>query len=418
MQKFLFYSLAILLIFTFFLPQNIYSENNNISISFHQIYNFAQKNSPEMKLILGNIDLELNNSELALQASNPVISYFQEYVKNDLIYEREHVLSLSKTFEMPWLYNKRKKTVNLRKETIEFKKVFQTRNYFKGLKIGYVKLKYLNTFINKLNRLIDIADKIDKIAIKRSKAGFLPGYQKQLIAIVLLNLNGKLLKYKQFKVKTENLWKSKMGVEADINIDLVTDIQFKPISFKLFRDLEKIINETPEYKIYEKINESSLLKINIEKQNIIPDFTVSGGYKALSSNLKGYTFGLSFNLPILNRNQIKIKQKRIELKLNKKRSELFKKNQIIHLKHKLNTIKENIKILKKMNKLYLNIENEIKSVSNAFSEGYISLIDFTNILQNHIDGIEQYYLNIGNYFNDVFELETISGRSLLKFSSK
>ncbi|MCP5104199.1 MAG: hypothetical protein GY950_12505, partial [bacterium] len=176
-------------------PGFLYPVEHKVALKFSGLRTWAEANSPVYRLIEEQNKLRSAGTriELGLQATNPQLSYSREYVKNDSFSEREQLLTISKTFEMPWLYIKRRQGHRYMENALKFEKESQIRRFMARIKSGYAALSLMKDRLNLLGQVKTHLGKMASTAENRRKNGFLTGYEKKLIDIALLNLEGKIL---------------------------------------------------------------------------------------------------------------------------------------------------------------------------------------------------------------------------------
>jgi len=68
-----------------------------------------------------------------------------------------------------------------------------------------------------------------------------------------------------------------------------------------------------------------------------------------------------------------------------------------------------------------NLNNDsttISSLISAYEEGWMSLTEMLNAIQIHSNGKQQYYEQLILYYKNIFQLEAITGESLVTFAPK
>ena len=297
---------------------------------------------------------------------------------------------------------------------LKFDKESQIRQFMARMKSGYAALSVMKEQLNLLGQVKTHLQKMASTAESRRKNGFLTGYEKKLIDIALLNLEGKILTLIRQRRELENHWKMEMGLKPETSLCLTDRLTFKPLKIENIEP-DRILKQMPGFGQREHEARVLSLRLKMEKMSIIPDVTLFAGYKKVNPDLKGYAVGLSFDLPILNRNRNVIKKRRLDLEIHKNRFALFKKENRLRLKEKVTALKEYSAFLAPMSTHFNSLQNQLEPVVSAYGEGLLSTNDFINILQTYIGAVEQYHDHLLTYFSTINQLEARTGTRLITF---
>jgi outer membrane protein TolC len=397
-------------------PNHLYAEEQKVVLKYSDLRKWAETNSPVYRIIEERNSLKSADAriQLGLQATNPRFSYTQEYVKDDSLQEREQLFTISKTFEMPWLYKKRRQSYRQMENVLKFDKESQIRKFMIRMKSGYAALSVMNEQLSLMGQVKKHLKKMAETAKSRKKNGFLTGYEKKLIDISLLNLEGKILTLTRKRRELENHWKMEMGIKPGTRLHLINKLSFKIIKIDNI-DTDKILKQMPGFGQLEHEGRVLSLGLKLEKVSVIPDVTLFAGYKMLNPDIKGYAAGLSFDLPILNRNGNAIKKRKLDLEIHKNRFSLFKKENELRLKEKILAVQEYGAFLTPMSNHFNSLLNQLDPVVSAYGEGLLSTNDFVNILQTYVGALEQYHNHLLTYFDTISQVEAMTGNSLITF---
>ena len=180
------------LLFTFISP--VFSQDGIVAISFDELDEFAIRNSPEVKVIEQTYNLDVTEGKIDLQWSNPVINYSQEFVEDDSSEQREHFLTLSKQFEMPWVYSLRRQSWDFQLEAAGYQKEQKLKNFISEIKAGYVEIKLIEEQTERLKGLSKVISDTAEVAKSQLEEGAISGIEQNLIQLSLSNLDSRLLR--------------------------------------------------------------------------------------------------------------------------------------------------------------------------------------------------------------------------------
>jgi outer membrane protein TolC len=393
----------------------VYSDSNEFSLSFKEIGQWVSAHSPEYRLMMSRSDKQFSEAGLDLQASNPAFSYSRESVANDGLTELEQVFALSKTLEMPWIYSKRRKSFRLLKEALTLEREQKRREFTARMKTGYVTLAFMRQRMAQFRELEIILMTLAGITGSRENEGFLAPYEKQLFDIAFQGLQGRMLRFELNLEKEEGLWKQAMGIAPGKKVRLITKINFLPITLNKSENVHQLLQRTPGYKMWQSLEQRIETEKNVESLRFLPDFTISGGYKQVSDHFKGYTLGLSFELPIFNRNKRGVETQRLALDIHRKEFQWYRDERVRKIKETLSAVHRYQQLLQQSGDSAANPTTNIQPVISAFKEGTISMADLLNAIQVHMDGMENYYLLLNDLYTTIFQLETMTGIDLVTF---
>lgn len=394
------------------------ADEKPLVIKFSDLAKLTREQGPQWRLIEYRTGRERLEAKGELVPSNPELSYTREAVKSKAgaaapgEEEVEQAFTLSKSFEMPWIYAKKRGIHGLRKEALALAEETEKRELLHRVKLGYVTLVIMADKARTWERIKAALEEIEAVARSRGREGFLAGYEQQLIDIGLLNLNARILDSIHLRRETEIAWKALLGIHAHDPVELVTPVEFTPLALADPNDAEKLVQATPGYKRRRREIEILKKEIALEKMTALPGFTVGGGYKEVRPDMKGYEIEFSLELPLLDRNRTAVKARQLELAIAEEAFGLFVEEEVHEIHEKLRNAAEHGVLLAPMAKRIRSLARGMTPVVAAFREGSLSLEDFLNIQDTYLEGVEQYYLHLHHYFEIVFDLEVVTNRTL------
>lgn len=391
-----------------------FSKDETVVINFDGLVKFAIKQSPVVRIIEQTYGLTETERDMDLQWTNPEFNYSQE----DAGGQMEQYLTLSKQIEMPWVYTRRRKSWEAQLESAEYKNEDQIRRFISDLKSGYIELKLLGTQLEHLNRLKDMIVNVSDVAQDQLIEGTLSGVDQYLIQMTLVNINARLQLIERTKQSVKSRWKADMGISASAQLQLLTDIHFQPVELESIDHYQSLIPNTPGYRQRQMKKVAIQSRIQMERRSVIPRFSLFGGLKKLEQDRDGYLAGISIPLPVFNQNRSVIQKQRIELKITDSEFERYQQILQGQIKTLVLTI-QNLGAALKMAETYFNEDqNMIDSIQTSYQEGWMSLTEMLNAIQIQTDGIQQFYNQLTDYYRSLFQLEAITGQTLVTLSAQ
>jgi len=403
----------LIVLFLFSVP--LISSGETIPVSFQNLEDMARKNSPYIQTIDEIYNLQLLDNKIQKQWSNPEIEAELENVQNDFNQEQEYTLALSKNFSFPWAGYylraglKEQSTASLQKKQADYIKTFA------GLKTAYIMLKLLDSQIEHYEGLSQVIDNAAQTAANRKSEGSISGLEHQLIQMSLLNLRSQLLNTFQKKRELTDEFKLSMGFSANQDVQLTSAIEFKNANLDSNETFINLFTNTPEYLHHQYLISAQKRKIQMEKANILPGFQLSGGYKQVNTDFKGFVVGLSMPLPLLNTKRPQIRKSERELNLLNLQLDMLKKQRTIKVRTQIKTILEFMSFLQLNSQHIQETQNVMQNLVYSYQEGWIPLGDVLDGVQVLAESVNSYYEQLGQYYENIFQLETLTGKKLIKF---
>lgn len=388
-------------------------EAQPLSIAFEGLVDFAVNRSAEARLIETSYDLARTKSNLDMQWTNPNISYSQEYAGGD----REHYLTLDKRIEMPWVYSLRRKGWKIKAKAAEFEKQARLREYFQQIKSTYVELKLLERQEQSLLETEQVIEKMMEVTSHKFKEGVFSELEQQAIQMTMFNMQSKVIEIEQERRAVESDLKVKLSIDESREILLVTNITFHSVTLESADFYETRFTQAPGYQEWKMKIEAAEKRIGLAKRmRLLPSIEIFGGYKRVTPDEDGYVFGLSAPFPVFNWNQPQVDRQRQEMQIMKEGFNQFTLQVLQGINVTLDAVKRTGKYLESATGNVERGERFLEGLLIAFEEGQISISELLNSVQILLENIREYYLQLTEYYQNLFLLESASGLELVSFS--
>lgn len=386
------------------------AQGETVIISFDELSEFSNRQSLTIQNIKEEFALTKTEKQIDLQWTNPTINYSQEYVNEEL----DNYYTLNKQIEFPWVRAQRRKSWQTHLESANYKKDEQIRNFITELKIGYCEIKLLGTQLNHLEKIKNAIENLSDVAQSQFHEGNLSGIEQNLIqmSLVQITVNQQEIERKLYSARSN--WKLNMGIDESLDIVLSSEIFFQSIEISSVETYRSTLSNSLGNQQRKQIINTIQQRIKLEQKRIIPHFNVFVGSKQIGND-QGYLAGLSIPIPILHRNKAEINRQKTNHKIAENELSRYERE----LKSNVKTIIFTIENLKDwLDSLSENIINESTTIAgllSAYDEGWMSLTEMLNAIQIHRDGKQQYYEQLNVYYKNIFQLEAITGETLVKF---
>ena len=254
---------------------------------------------------------------------------------------------------------------------------------------------YYNLCLDKLN--IDFSrdelkrfEKTLEIAEKRHNTGFLSLNDYTKLKLARIELENNLT---NFQTKYLN------DLE-DFNLLLGSSKRLEPAKILAQEDfweyseetlLEKAYNNRPDLLSIQKQIKASEYSLSLAKAKRIPDITVGLEYDSFGTVYKpGIGGGLSFELPLFNRNQGEISRRIAEHNQTQIQAEKVNKQIMTDVRQALSSYRGFVKVFGSYKSKKKEMENLLENSEKAFSLGGITVLDLIDTRRTYKDFITKY----------------------------
>lgn len=384
---------------------------DTINIGFDQIDQIAASQSPRGKIIGLQFDLSQAERDESLKWTNPELGYDRE----DLESSDEYQVTLGKRFEMPWVYLKRHSAWQDRIRSSEFLGEARRKENVAELKSGYVAAKLHEQYLDRLQQLRGILTDASSVAETRRTEGHLSGVEEHLVQMVVISLNASYQEALQRQREASTSWRAAMGYSADDSLILTTDVDYLHIEIRAPEYYSALSDSHPAVEAREAMRSALSKQASASRASFIPSISLYGGYKSIAPDNDGYVAGLSIGVPIFNLNGAEARRYEAESRIAHyeailQRSRLKGKAEALAL-----SIAESQNMLSRVADHFEEDLEALNSLLYSYEEGWLTLNELLNAIQIETGGLEDYYGQLIRYYENLFELEALTGETLVNF---
>lgn len=391
---------------------------DQITIKFSEIENWISVKSPELNISGSERELREVEGYLdsGLQLTNPEISFSNESLRSGEISDGEQEIELSKSFEMPWIYSLKRKGWQYHKLALELSAENFRREFLGRMQSGYVELVLLNNKVAEYEKIGETLNRLLDTTEGKEREGFVSSMNLRMIELAISNLKIITLELLIELEEKEKGWKQSAGIDQKSKLELATNIDYIPVRLHPEKKLTDLYRSSPGFKMWKAGEKEIMEKISAEKLGFLPEITLAAGYKKVTDGMKGMTFGVSFGLPILNRNSILVKKRKLEKELHKNRSEWAVRTAYREIDAGSRTIKKYKVLLDSIKEPPVFPSKEIAPLLDAYKEGTISVSDLISGIQLHLEGMGNFHSALNHYYSNIFNLESKTGEKIIVFN--
>lgn len=383
---------------------------DTLTIPFTKLKDYAESASAQAVILDRQLKLIAAERDAALQWSNPELAFDREDVG-----PAENQFTLAKSFDAPWAHWRNRASWKTRIDAANAAHESGTRWLLADLKTDYVRLQLLNDQLGHLDHLGAIIPEISRVIKSRRTEGHISGVDEQLVRMALFTLHTARQQALRARGEVGAAWRSLMGIEPDTPVRLSTPIPFKPIAMADAESYTAGVPSNPGYQSRRLESDFFRSQAGAARGRFIPRIGLYGGYKEIEPDETGYVFGVRLAIPLFNRNGAQARQHEIRAELAAREAESFRIQKTARVEGLVMSIEASQSSLSSIGELPER-PDVTSALLQSYEEGWISLHELLNAIQVTVSGLTDYHEQLAALYADVFELEAITGTSVLEFS--
>ncbi|MTG97464.1 TolC family protein [Myroides sp. BIT-d1] len=288
---------------------------------------------------------------------------------------------------------KRRKNIALQKLTIEEKeKEFESilREAKLELRKNISQLQLLQKQLNIYNQQIDKTKSLNKAYATQLNHGNISQAEYMRLKAAELQLKKEYFELKKDYEETLKELKNFISISENLTIQISEELSLpvKEVSEMQLQDwVIDAMELRPDVLLSRNLEKQSIKRLEIEKAERVPDFTVAIDYDRGGNIMRDFVgLGLSFDLPIFNRNKGGIKEAKLEIEKTKletqsKVNEIT--NEIIEAFRNYNNA---LSLYQEIDKDYeVQLDKIIEAYFRNFEKRNVSLIEYLDFVEAYLD---------------------------------
>ena len=385
---------------------------DTLTIPFTKLEDYAERESAQAVILDRQLKLISAERDEALQWSNPEIAFDREDVGL-----AENQFTLGKTFEVPWAYWRNRASWRTRVDAANSAHESGTRQLLANLKTDYVRLRLLDDQLDRLSHLEAIIPDVSRVIASRRTEGHISGIDEQLVRMVLVTLHTARQQALRTRGEVDAEWRALMGIEPETPVRLSTPIPFRTVAVESSASYAVAVESNPGYQSRRLQSDFFRSQAGVAKGRFIPSVGLYGGYKEIELNETGYVLGVSLTLPLFNRSGAQARQHEIRAELANREADAFRIQATMRVDGLVKSINASQAAMSSIGELPEG-SDLTSALLQSYEEGWISLHELLNAIQVTVTGLTDYHEQLAALYADVFELEAITGKSVIELSSE
>jgi len=373
-----------------------------------------------------NVDMAQAQVVQAKLFDNPVITLEQNIYNRlngkyfDLGKEGESGVQIEQAINLAGQRNKRIRLekINHQSALLQFEEVARTLN--SELKETCVEMYFLTKSVQIYDKEITSLEELLLFYKNMAEKG-------NISLLELSRMQALLLSLKKEKNDAVNELVSKRGnLKMLLNLPVAQEIEILLDETMLSRldlsslslaDLDSLLPSRPDQRLAFSILEASKANLKLQRSLAAPEFAIQGIYDRAGNFINNYfAVGLSFSVPIFNRNQGNIKSAKLEIEKSLKEKEYTENRANSELYVAYSRLEKAMELYQSADDdLEKNFNRLIEGVNENFRKRNISMLELVDYYESYKETSLQLYETRKDVFLAMENLNTVVGRNIFNY---
>nr|WP_244436424.1 TolC family protein [Bacteroides timonensis] len=373
-----------------------------------------------------NVDMAQAQVVQAKLFDNPVITLEQNIYNRlngkyfDLGKEGESGVQIEQAINLAGQRNKRIRLekINHQSALLQFEEVARTLN--SELKETCVEMYFLTKSVQIYDKEITSLEELLLFYKNMTEKG-------NISLLELSRMQALLLSLKKEKNDAVNELVSKRGnLKMLLNLPVTQEIEILLDETMLSRlelsglslaDLDSLLPSRPDQRLAFSMLEASKANLKLQRSLAAPEFAIQGIYDRAGNFINNYfAIGLSFSVPIFNRNQGNIKSAKLEIEKSLKEKEYTENRANSELYVAYSRLEKAMELYQSADDdLEKNFNRLIEGVNENFRKRNISMLEFVDYYESYKETSLQLYETRKDVFLAMENLNTVVGRNIFNY---
>lgn len=387
----------------------------DLQISLQDIEELSETYSSELQQFNYLREYQSRGESASATRLNPTINYDFEFLDSDGRAEREQYAYIEQTFRTSGHFRNLRQRRNLRIEEIKQETEAEKAAWMADIRQGFILAVLAGEELENLEEFYALIERFMEAQERRAAEGETSLIDDQLLSMSSYRLSSLIDERRIEMENRKSAWLSRMGLD-DEERDIEFTGSFSELDHTLpgAGELIAILEQSPGRLADRIALDRAEHSIDLEESRRWPSFDVSAGYKTLNPDLHGFVVGVSFPIPLLNRNTPAIEEARAQERLQELRLTSAEMQQARRVVQSLNTIQEYSQKLADFPVLAGDPEEFINALVAAYEEGEQSLSEILNTLSLLADTSRTRFSQLEKIYEEIMILEALTGKMILE----
>jgi outer membrane protein TolC len=387
------------------------AQAGDLSIRFDELESFAWDKSPRARILAEELEKLRARKDYALQWSNPQVAYDREEVNES----GEFQVTLRKSLVTPTKHGKLRDGWEERIRAGELGADQEAANLLSELKAGYVRLRLLDAYLERLENLGEIVSEASAVAATRHDEGELSGVDRHLIQLSALSVDANRQRAFQERREVAAAWLADMG-SPEGTPSLVTPIKYKPVNLASTQEYADRLADTPGVRSRGALRQSLAKRAEAARPSLLPGLDLYAGYKRIEPADDGLVAGIAVSLPLFDRKAAAAREIEAERRIVEHETALYRSRSIGAIEALVHSIEDAGPALSIVAARLDESPPMMTSLLYSYEVGRLSLDAFLGAIQIEVTGLKDYYDQLSTYYQNIFQLEAIAGAQIVSFA--
>lgn len=414
--------------FTLFLifSCSLSAQSNPLKLTMKEAEEFFRTHNLLLVAEYYNVDMAQAQVVQAKLFDNPVITLEQNIYNRlngkyfDLGKEGESGVQIEQAINLAGQRNKRIRLekINHQSALLQFEEVARTLN--SELKETCVEMYFLTKSVQIYDKEITSLEELLLFYKNMAEKGNISLLELSRMQALLLSLR------KEKNDAVNELVSKKGNLKMLLNLPVTQEIEILLDETMLSRlelsglslaDLDSLLPSRPDQRLAFSMLEASKANLKLQRSLAAPEFAIQGIYDRAGNFINNYfAVGLSFSVPIFNRNQGNIKSAKLEIEKSLKEKEYTENRANSELYVAYSRLEKAMELYKSADDdLEKNFNRLIEGVNENFRKRNISMLEFVDYYESYKETSLQLYETRKDVFLAMENLNTVVGRNIFNY---
>lgn len=386
-------------------------ETGDLILGIEDVEPFARASSPHLRIAALEVDVARAERQSALAWSNPALAYDHE--ESDSY--REWQFTLHKRIDGPLTRDRRHAAWAGRVRAAELRARQAVRDVVADLKTGYVRVRLIESRLDRLDRLAALVDLAADVAGSRHAEGELSGLDRGLIRLAAYTIATAENRSRSRYERALGAWRAAMGIEPSRRVTLTTPLAFQPIDAGGLAGCANEPASLPGDQAQVEMAQALEAQAEAARPGWLPGFDLYGGYKRFDPDPDGFVAGIALDLPLFGSGRGEAERLRAERRVVENALHVDRTRRAGEIAALIASVQAAQPLLARF-VADLEPDSLADALLVSYREGALSLDELLGAVQIEAAAIEAHYAELESYYEDLFRLEALSGAELVHFT--
>lgn len=384
----------------------------SVEVGLGDVERLARDHSPEWEQFEFRYQALTAGEEALARPADPALSYELEFMDEagDGIYE--HSLFLEQRLRTPGLRRGLSARTGSRIQGLELERRRDEARWLSELRMGLLEWVVAQEETRRLEQLRALVDRLSTAAARQAEAGEVAGIDLQLLEASRFQLDVLIEEREVERERAAAEWAVRMGLEDQ-------ELEPRAQSFDLRAalpegdELDAWLETAPILQAQVQAVETARLAREVEERRRWPGMDLMAGYRQMTPDWRGFQFGVSVPLPLRDGNALQVEGARADERGQALSLQLAREIHATRARQALESTRRRGDRLEAFPSELADPGSMLDALAARYEDGGEPLAAVLSSITLLAESYQAYFQHLERYFQGVFELEAITGRSLL-----